>query len=53
MFSFGFKILISSVKGPTRLTFDFIGFEKMKGIIKIIVVIWIEFAHIFTNTRKN
>ena len=41
-----------SVKGPIWLTFDFIGFENLKRIIKIIVVIQMKFTHILTNSHK-
>ena len=50
--NFVFDFNESSVKGPTWLTFDFVGFEKMKRIIKIIVVIRIKFTHILTNSHK-
>ena len=47
--NFAFDFNESSVKGPT---FDFVEFEKMKRIIKIIVVIRIKFTHILTNSCK-
>ena len=50
--NFAFDFNESSVKGPTWLTFDFVGFEKMKRILKIIVVIRIKFTHILTNSHK-
>ena len=42
----------SSVYDPTWFTFDFIGFEKMKKTIKIIVMFQIKFTHILTNSHK-
>ena len=45
-------VLLSSVKGPDCTTFDFIGFQKMKMILKKIMVFRIKFVHILTNTNK-
>ena len=45
-------VMTSSVKDPIWLTFDFIGFEKLKRIIKIIVVIQMKFTHILTSSHK-
>ena len=50
--NFAFDFNENSVEGPTWLTFDFVGFEKMKRIIKIIVVIRIKFTHILINSHK-
>ena len=44
--------IINSVKGPDYSIFDFIGFEKMKRIIKIIMVFRTKFIHIHTNSHK-
>ena len=42
----------SSVYDPTWLTFDFIGFEKMNRIVKIIMVFRIKLTPILTNSHK-
>ena len=46
------KIFESTVKGPDHTTFDFIGFQKLKRIIEIIVVFMTKFAYILINSHK-
>ena len=43
----------SSVKHPDQTTSDFIGFEKSKRIIKIIVIFRTKFAYILKKFSQN